>query len=231
MFHMIALVSGVAAALVVGITSSASAGTLDQSQTTHNIHRYIGADGAAHAQTFTTGRSGQLDQVDIELSKCRTGPGLNVDLLVSAPGDPVNFNREIASASVPDSSVPAAPAFQFISIPIVPSVTLAAGTQYTIAVFATSFSQFCVGGFPPYEWGASTGNPYPGGADWSLPGEGGGLEWIEDPDTDLAFRTFVESATPTSPTNTAQPAKKRCKKKHKRHAASAKKHCKKHKKH
>jgi hypothetical protein len=207
-----------AAVALLAAAPGANAGTLDQSQTAHNAVRNAGGNGVALAQTFTAGRSGQLDQVDIELSKCTTGPGLRVDLFLSAPGDPVNGERQIASTPLPDSSVPE-PEFQFLSIPVVPPVTVAAGTQYTIAVIANSYFPFCVGGFPPYEWGASTGNPYPGGAAWYLPGEGGGLEWIEEPDLDLAFRTFVtdppspQSTQSTQPTSRRASAIRKCKKK------------------
>ena len=67
MIRKIALVSGVAAALILGVASPASAGTLDQQQTSSNTNAGLFANQSG-AQTFTAGITGGLDQADLLLS-------------------------------------------------------------------------------------------------------------------------------------------------------------------
>jgi hypothetical protein len=177
----------------------ASAGTLDQSQTLHNTQSYIGGDGASSSQTFIAGRTGQLDQVDVELSKCLAGPGMTVTISsVAADGSP--YAPFLGSAPVPDASVQMSPGFQFVSVPFASPVPVTAGVQYSIVLTANRYSSFCPPqGVPPYQWGGATGDPYPNGQAWFNGGEGTGLGSSKFGDADLAFRAYVEESPPGPP--------------------------------
>lgn len=189
------------ALLVVGLAliwlmraASAGAGTLDQSQLTQDTQRYFGApDGGALAQTFTAGRSGALDQVDVALSKCQQGFGPRISIYPLAPGGAPAFDPELARAEIADANVPFAPTDELLAVHFSPPVQVTAGTRYAIVARGDSAS-YCVGGIPAYRWEGATSDPYSRGQAWSFPTEGGGLEWVPAADIDFAFRTYVASA-------------------------------------
>ena len=215
MIRKTCLVSGVVAALFLGVASSASAGTLDQQQTDFSAGTGTIDSGQTSAQTFTAGLTGGIDQVDVHLESSGTPTApLNVeirDVSGGAPGGTV-----LAGQSVPASSVPAAGSWVTVNFATPAPVT--AGSQYAIVAYSSTLSIT-----QHYFWGYG-GNSYAGGGFAYTSTSPPSGAWT--PTTvDLAFKTYVG---PASPTTTAQSVKKKKCKKHKKHrAASAKKHCKK----
>jgi hypothetical protein len=219
------------AVLIGGATllfaAPASAGTLDQSQTladgaSHSIYDDdgMGSSGQSVAQTFTAGLTGDLDQVDLNISKFGSpAADLTVQIWDTVSGTPVNV---LATESVPASSLTTTPAFT----PVIfdPRVPVTAGTQYAIVAWAaTPFAS-------PYSWTEAGGNPYAAGelrvqlapnASPPTPGF-----WGPSGATfDMTFRTYVVTppvTTPPPPAATSAPtgqraaALKKCKKKRKK---------------
>jgi hypothetical protein len=133
------------------------------------------------------------------------------DTAGGAPGAAV-----LAAQTVPASSIPTAPSWVTVNFATPAHVT--AGSQYAVLAYSSPVSMT-----QHYDWGYG-GDSYAGGRftyTTSSPPSG---PWTTGSTADLAFKTYVG---PASPTTTAQPVKKKCKK-HKHHAAaSAKKRCKK----
>jgi hypothetical protein len=223
MIRKVVLVSGVAAALLLGATSSASAGTLDQQQTTSSTDAGFFTNQSV-AQTFTAGISGVVDQVDLLLLKSGTPPNpVTVQIRNVSAGKPAA--TALASASVPTAAIPTATA-TFVPVTFTTPVPVTAGTQYAIVAYSATSGDAAGWRYQ------SSGDPYSGGGFFSSTETVPPVDtWTEQPAFDFAFKTYVGPVPPTPPTNTGQPVKKKCKKKHKHHAVSAKKHCKKHKKH
>ena len=148
----------------------------------------------------------------LESSGTPTAP-LNVeirDVSGGAPGGTV-----LAGQSVPASSVPAAGSWVTVNFATPAPVT--AESQYAIVAYSSTLSIT-----QHYFWGYG-GNSYAGGGFAYTSTSPPSGAWT--PTTvDLAFKTYVG---PAPPTTTAQPVKKKCKKHKKHRAASAKKHCKK----
>jgi hypothetical protein len=226
MKRRVRLASGLAAVLCLGMTGSASAGTLDQHQDNADSFPALfgGMSPQSEAQTFSPGIPGKLDQVDLMFEKLGTPPDPNITIQIrSTSGDaPGPLSAVLATGSVPVSSVGSSGAF--FSIPITPAVPVSIGTHYAIVAYnageignAVSIGEEVANN----TYGSGTGfgdfASYPPDGDWVDAGVG----------SDLAFRTYVEQ-TPPTPTPTRR---RKCKKKHKRSAESAKKkRCKKHKK-
>jgi hypothetical protein len=231
MMRKIGLVFGVAAALFLGATGSASAGTLDQHQDNSDGAPALfgNTDGPQSlAQTFTAGIGGGLDQVDLMLEKLGTPPvpSITVEIRSTSGGAPGPLSAVLATASVPTASL--GNSLAFVSVPITPAVPVSAGAQYAIVAYNAGVTGDAA------SWGEKiSGNPYAQGAGYtnfaSFPPDG---DWV-DPGigTDQAFKTYVVPSPAATPTPAPTPKKKKkCKKKkkHKRSAESAKKkHCKK----
>jgi hypothetical protein len=207
------------AAFVVGLLSpsGALAGTLDQQQTIGTSNVGI-VSTQSLAQTFTAGRSGQLDQVDLDLVKHSSPVGLSVELrnvVAAAPGTQV-----LASASVPAASVSGV-AFGFIPVVFATAPPVTAGTQYAIVAYTASVSP------NSYSWADGNGNPYSGGTELSALSSPPVPPWSSFATYDFAFKTYV---APTPPPATGQQAAalSRCKKKFKKnHNKKKRKRCKK----
>jgi hypothetical protein len=218
MIRRIGLVSAAGAALFLGATASASAGTLDQQQTSSNTNAGIFAT-VSGAQTFTAGKTGGLDQADLLLSKLATIPEpLTVEIRNATAGGP--GTSVLASGSIPNSAIgPNPPAF--VSVTFATPAAVTAGTQYTLVAYTTHVLNDSLGWYyqsdtDPYSGGAlfTGGGPVPPLGPWN--DQGG--------DDDFAFKTYVTPppSTPSTPPTTKH--KKKCKK-HKKHrsAESAKK--------
>jgi len=221
MIRKTCLVSGVAAALILGVASSASAGTLDQQQTSSSTDAGLFATQSV-AQTFTAGITGSLDQAALLVFKSGTpAEPLIVEVRNTSAGAP--GTSVLASASIPTSAIGTAPA-TFVPVTFTTPSAVTAGTQYALVAYTTHVTNDWGG----WRYQAAT-NPYSGGSGFStndpVPPMVG---WNQQPNNDYAFKTYVTPPPSPSPPNTGQPTKKKCKKKkHKHHAASAKKHCKK----
>lgn len=213
MIRKIGLASGAALALIFGVASSASAGTLDQQQTDFSVGTGTIDSGETPAQTFTAGLSGGIDQVDLHLESHGPTTPVTVEIRDTSGGAP--GATVLAAQSVPASSIPTAGSWVTVNFATPAPVT--AGSQYAVLAYSSPVTMI-----QHYDWGYG-GDSYAGGRftyTLSSPPTG---PWTTGSTADLAFKTYV-----AQPQAATVPKKKKCKKKHKHHAAaSAKKHCKK----
>ena len=231
MIRRMGFLSALAAALLLGAPSSASAGTLDQEQTTSNGDIGL-VTNQSGAQTFTAGASGVLDRADLDLLKVGTPPpNVTVEVRTTAEGGPTA--TVIASSTIPSSAIDFAHAFVPVNFGSPAPVT--AGSLYALVAYTPGSFGDTVG------WRSQgAGDPYAGGdlfinLDPIPPGRGGWQEG-EDGDDDFAFKTYVGPAPPASnPPATPGTTKKKCKKRKKKHrsaeSAKKKRKCGKKKKH
>jgi hypothetical protein len=221
MIRKLGLISGVAAVLLLGVTSSASAGTLDQQQTASNTDAGLFTNQSV-AQTFTAGISGAVDQADLLLFKVGTPTNaVTVEVRKVSAGAP--GTTALASGTIPLSAIPPATA-SFVPVTFATPAPVTAGTQYALVAYEVAEAGDAVG----WRYQNNT-DVYPGGGFFDTFETVPPVDsWTEQVGDDAGFKTYVGPAPPTppSPTNTGT-TRKKCKKKHKHHAASAKKHCKK----
>jgi hypothetical protein len=194
------LASAACVALLLGAAASASAGTLDQQQTSSSSIAGLFATQSV-GQTFTAGITGGLDQADLLLSKVSTtAEPLTVEIRNASAGTP--GTSVLASASIPNSAIGTTEAFVPATFATPAAVT--AGTQYALVAYTTHVLNDSVGWFyqdatDPYSGGAGFNSmePVPPQGSWS--GQGGG--------DDYAFKTYVTPAptTPPQPPTTVPP--------------------------
>jgi hypothetical protein len=204
--------SAASALLLLGVAAPASAGTLDQQQTSFNFDGGVNS-GQSLAQTFTAGITGHLDQADLLLDKL-FGPTQPVTVEIRNVTGTQPVDAVLASTTIPSSAVGASPAF--ISATFGTPATVTAGTQYALVAWTTDTTG-------TYGWSLQqTTNPYQGGAALNSQASPPSTAWNGPAGDDQAFKTYVVPSPPASP------VKKKCKK-HKKHkrAAVAKKKCKK----
>jgi hypothetical protein len=174
------------------VPASAAAGDLDQQQILNLGARGIIAGGSPQsgAQTFTAGRSGLLDQVDLDIDNVGSPLDLTVELRNVVTGQP--GTQVLASASLPASRVPLAPAHVFVSIPFAVPSSVTAGTQYAIVAYTASTG----GNF--YHWrDGGPPDPYAGGVEY-VPGSSPPVApWNPQATIDFTFKTYV--APPVTP--------------------------------
>ncbi len=230
MIRRISLMLAAGAALFLGATASASAGTVDQQQTSSTTDAGLFA-GQSPAQTFTAGISGGLDRADLLLFKLSSPPEpLTVEIRntsLGAPGTSV-----LASGSIPSSALGPEPA-AFVPVTFATPAAVTAGTRYALVTYTEHANNDYAG------WRyQTTTNPYSGGGGFVSnepnPPQGGWHDVALGGD-DFAFKTYVTPpplTTNGSPTTPTIVKKKKCKKHKKKHAASSakKKKCKKKKK-
>jgi hypothetical protein len=204
------LVSAISAALFLGVAASASAGTLDQQQTSSDADTGLFDDQSA-AQTFTAGSSGVVDQVDLSLFRIGNPPNpVTVEIRSTSAGEP--GAAVLASASILVSAIPVEPAFAFVPVTFATPAPVTAGTQYAIVAYSAT-----TGDAVGWRYQNNT-DPYSGGAAFfSADPHPPGPPWNEPAGDDYAFKTYVAPAPPASPSpsaNTGQRAAalKKCKK-------------------
>ena len=200
---LVSMVATTAVFMVFGATS-ASAGTLDQSQEVNDSGYVSEIDPniPIEAQTITPGITGLLDQVDLVLSAgdYQPTPSCSTPLRVwieSVTAAGVPSGQVLASASVTSAQV----SFDQRWIPVTYSGGSPSATAPTSSSPAsvTSGQQFAIvlsqpGGNFCFRWALENGNPYPRGmafqqfpADAPLaPTPGGSPSW------DNVFRTYVK---------------------------------------
>jgi hypothetical protein len=181
------LLVGLLACLTV--PASAAAGDLDQQQILGPGARGITSTQSG-AQTFTAGRTGLLDQVDLNLAKGGSPVDLTVELRDVAAGEP--GTQVLAAASVPASSVPLTAAHAFVSIPFAVPASVTAGTQYAIVAYtaASGVNYY-------YWWDGGPPSPYAGGVEFLAPTSPPVAPWTPQATIDFAFKTYV--APPVTP--------------------------------
>jgi hypothetical protein len=153
---LIALLAGL---LLAVAPASATAGTLDQSQTLHNafsgIDGPVPAGGFSTAQTVTPAQSGLLDQVDLYLHRfASASQPLTVEIRDVSGGVP--GSNVLASTTVPAADVPVSPSTDWVTVTFESPALAQSGTPYAIVVYAS--------GSDHYGWGGFNGDPYAGGA-------------------------------------------------------------------
>ena len=147
------MVFGVAAALILGVASSASAGTLDQQQTDFSVGTGTIDSGETPAQTFTAGLSGGIDQVDLHLESHGPTTPVTVEIRDTSGGAP--GATVLAAQSVPASSIPTAGSWVTVNFATPAPVT--AGSQYAVLAYSSPVSMT-----QHYDWGYG-GDSYAGG--------------------------------------------------------------------
>ena len=195
------------AMLALALTAAAApAGTLDQqNEARANCGTEVrGPDrvdaagttgGSSAAQTFTAGRTGALDRVDLDLARGpSTGP-LIVEIrnvVGAAPGTSV-----LASAAVPPASVPV-DTYVFVPAEFATPATVVAETRYAIVAYTT--------GANSYSWRCNGSVPYARGAGFSSRGSPPPAAWPEEGIWDFRFRTYVAPIAPRPATSAPQDA-------------------------
>jgi hypothetical protein len=179
----IRFVLALAVAVALVLVPLAAAGTLDQSQPVlSNISTDI-SDVDNLAQTFTSGRTGALDQVDVAVGRRAASASLRVEIRPvssGAPSGPALASEILPAASVPPFVVPT----PFVSVPLVPPVPVTAGVQYAIVVSSSS-----CGFLNCYDQVFGPGAVYPGGAAYFS--HDAGATWGPIVHYDLPFKTYV----------------------------------------
>ena len=183
-----------AAALALGFASSAgAAGTLDQHVPQDLTRRPGSSDWFWYqqmAQTFTAGRTGQMDKVGLFegasglTSTTPNGPSFKLQIWTVDPSQPT-LTAKGPIASYQFQSYTGTPDWHFWTLS--PSVPVTQGTQYAIVVLAVR--SFTV------KWSYITAEPYAGGAQWTCCDFQG--KWMRGvTDTNFAFQTFVTGGAP-----------------------------------
>jgi hypothetical protein len=171
-------------AVCILVPGAAVAGTLDQQQTDASGNGDGIASTQSLAQIFTAGLSGELDQVDLELSKVATiTEPLNVEIRNVSGGKPgISI---LAGQGVPGSSVPASHAF--VPISFASPAAVVAGTQYAIVAWSNNNA-----GVGFYAWHDGSGNTYAAGDPCITIGPPSGTwDCGGFPFADLAFKSYV----------------------------------------
>jgi hypothetical protein len=170
-------------AALLAVVSSSAAGVLDQSQPVlSNISTDI-SDLDNLAQTFTSGRTGALDQVDVAVGRVAASASLRVEIRpVSSgvPSGPALASETLPAASVPPFDVPT----PFVSVPLVPPAPVTAGVRYAIVVSSSS-----CGFLNCYEQVIAPGDLYPAGAAYFS--HNAGATWSPLVVYELPFKTYV----------------------------------------
>lgn len=170
-----------------------ASGTLDQSSTDVS-GGYASLTSQAccalsGAQTFTAGLTGSLGRVDLYLSEFGppTAP-LTVEIRDVSGGQP--GSTVLASASVPESSVPTSPSSGWVEVDFASPAQVVAGTQYAIVAYTTET------GIAAYYWWQSNSDTYSGGTFWlsqAVPPS----TWSDPVEIDHAFKTYVSQSAST----------------------------------
>lgn len=179
-------IGAVTAALALAfVPATAGAGTVDQEQmsSTPDQAVVLADDHALAAQSFTAGRTGGLDQVDLVLSHAYAYRPLRVAIRrVGGDGRPSDELgvTEISPAGEAHQATVRTASFD-------PPVYVQAGRRYAIVAGSTDSDYR-----HPWFWLAASGDPYPSGGAFqrfSQTGLDGSFEPL--PGLDLMFRTYV----------------------------------------
>jgi hypothetical protein len=167
---------------------TALAGTLDQQSTDTSGSGFAMFSAQSLAQTFTAGRSGGLDQVDLSLliTGSPSAP-LNVEIRNAYGGTP--GTTVLASHSLPASGLPTT--FTFVPISFAVPAAVVAGIQYAIVAYTSTPTG-------SYRWANSATNSYAGGGALFSPNSPPSF-WGESAEGDQAFKTYLTPPDTTPP--------------------------------
>src|SRR4029450_7667488 len=181
------VVAPVVLAAMLALVPWAAAGTLDQSQPGISTTTYTAvSDIYPKAQTFTSGLTGALDQVDLAIGRAASSVTATLVAETRPLSGGVPSGPPLASASIPAANVPVAfgglPS-AFYSIPFASPAPVTAGVQ--VAIVAPALGPL--------------GDPYPAGS--ILFSQDFGATWMPYTafgSADLPFRTYVLQGPPSS---------------------------------
>jgi hypothetical protein len=185
------LVAPVVLAVVLALVPWAAAGTLDQSQPVISTTTATAvSDVYPRAQTFTSGLTGALDQVDLAIGRAASSVTAPLVVEIRSVSGGVPSGPPLASASIPAANVPEAFGFlpsAFYSIPFASPAPVTAGLDYAIVASANCGGADCyVTALGPL------GDSYPAGS--LLFSQDFGATWMPYTvfgSADLPFRTYV----------------------------------------
>ena len=172
---------------------AAGAGTLDQSQPVIGNASAFVSSHVSTAQTFTSGLTGRLDQLDLAVSRAGAPVTLPLTIQIRTTSGGVPSATILATANLPGASIPIASPPGFLSVALAPSVPVTAGVQYAIVL-----SSGDCGFLNCFHWAFPPGtNAYAAGAGFqSLSGGPWGATGFLT-NSDLAFKTYVAEAPAT----------------------------------
>jgi hypothetical protein len=193
------VVAPVVLAAMLALVPWAAAGTLDQSQSGISTTTYTAvSDIYPKAQTFTSGLTGALDQVDLAIGRAASSVTATLVVEIRPLSGGVPSGPPLASASIPAANVPVAfgglPS-AFYSIPFASPAPVTAGVQYAIVASALS----CGGANCYFSALGPLGDSYPAGS--ILFSQDFGATWMPYTafgSADLPFRTYVLQGPPSS---------------------------------
>jgi hypothetical protein len=141
------LVAPVVLAVVLALVPWAAAGTLDQSQPVISTTTATAvSDVYPRAQTFTSGLTGALDQVDLAIGRAASSVTAPLVVEIRSVSGGVPSGPPLASASIPAANVPEAFGFlpsAFYSIPFASPAPVTAGLDYAIVASANCGGADC----------------------------------------------------------------------------------------
>jgi hypothetical protein len=186
----LATITAIAGTIGLAASPAGAAGTVDQQQ---EQFRACFRTPTGFGQTFTAGRTGNLDQIDVLFVR-DSGETSPYTVSIRTVSGGVPSDTVLASATVPAASVgylidvggfalPLADPPQYVSVPIGP-VAVNAGTQYA----------FAVSDGHPCTTGSLDPDAYAGG---NVAFAFDGQSFVSAPPRDVAFRTYV-SRFPTT---------------------------------
>lgn len=176
-----------AAALLAGsITISASpvaaASAVDQFYVATGTVEFV-HDVITGVQTFTAGRTGILNRIDLSLGRLDTAGTLTFRVETAPAGVP--SGTVLASASVATAAVPDDGDLHDVSVALAPFL-VTVGQQYAIVLAAPKASPDTA-----WLWPTDARNGYPGGT--ALEGDTKAGTWANHPTDDRTFATWVDS--------------------------------------
>jgi hypothetical protein len=175
--------------VALGAAPAGAQQVVDQQQTTFDGALAVG-EGVSRAQTFTAGRTGTLDRVDLFLHRdAGTVEPLAVeirDVVGGAPGNPV-----LAAATVPATSIPPSPG-AWVPVTFSRGTPVVAGTQYAIVLYSTTADPNFYGwGFNEASLPGTGTDVYPAGQAFSSSNTPPTEWFVIHPGSDHAFKTYV----------------------------------------
>jgi hypothetical protein len=182
--------------VALAFAAPAAAGTLDQQQTATDGNLDYGGPDNYEAQTFTSGISGGLDQVDLILSVASAACDVTVDIRTVSAGIPTD--TVLARQTILGSDL-ALTSGTFTRVGFSNPAPVVAGTQYAIVL--TASTNVCG------RIGDQSGNPYAGGNEVTVESAPPATE----PNFDWAFRTYVQPPDTDAPETTITKDVKRSK--------------------
>src|SRR5262249_7977519 len=120
---------------------------------------------------------------------------LSVEIRTVSGNPALPTSTVLATATVPGASVPAPPNLGWVTVHFASPAPVSAGTKYVLVAASqggciVSLSPLVIS--PEYAWGLDSHDSYAGGT--RLTSGDAGASWSSEAGSDLAFKTYVDSA-------------------------------------